>query len=160
MKIYSIEVFNLGTEAMHCAQPIPKGCLGVVVDKYGFDLYQSLPGGVFYSECDGLLSIYKHVPGSTDGFGGRTITLPILEPSVISKNITARRMKVFKGSLWASVEAGRIVEGHLETTITSIGVRQCNDRYQVYSEVSATKEFMDRLSRVVILGQPECSPLL
>lgn len=160
MKIYSIEIFNLGTTAMHPAQPVPKGCLGVIVDKYKFDIYHELPGGVFYSECDGLLSIYKHLPGTSDGFGGRKIALPVIESSVIYPKKIARRVRLFKGSLWSSAEAGRIVEKHLGTTITSIGVRACNDRYQVYSAVSATKEFMDRISRVVVLGEPECSPLL
>lgn len=160
MKIYSIEVFNLGGTGMHCAQPVPKGCLGVMVDNCKFDIYHELPGGVFYSECDGLLSIYKNLPGTSDGFAGREIALPVIEPSVISPRIIARRVRIFKGSLWSSAEAVRIVAKHLSTTITNIGVRECNARYQVYSAVSATKEFMDRISRVVVLGEPESSPLL
>lgn len=160
MVIYSVEVFNLGTSAMHPGQPVPKGCLGVVVDKCNFDIYYELPGGVFYSECDGLLSIFKHSPGTKDGFGGREITLPIMEPSVTFPRKKARRIMVFQGSLWSSASASSAVEKHLGTTITSIGVRESNDRYKVYSSARATREFMERISRVVILGEPESSPLL
>ena len=160
MKIYSIEVNNLGTTGFYPSSPVPKGCLGVVVDKYSFDIFHQLPGGVLFSECDGLLNIYKNVPGSTEGFGGRAIALPVMEESVISKKIMARRIKIFKGSLWSSAEAVRAVEAHLGTTITSIGVRGATDRYHVYSAVSATAEFLGRLSKVVIFGKAESSPLL
>lgn len=160
MKIYSVEIFNLGTTAMHPCQPVPKGCLGVVVDKCQFDIFHELPGGVFYSECDGLLSIYKHLPGSRDGFAGRAISLAVMEPSIISKRIMARRVRVFKGSLWSSAEANRVVAKHLGTSLTSIGVKDSGSRYQVYSAATATDEFISRISRVVVLGEPECSPLL
>ncbi len=160
MQIYSIEIYNLGTTAMHSASPLPKGCLGVVVDKCKFDIYHELPGGVFYSECDGLLSIYHHVPGSTEGFGGRVMALPVMEPSVTFPRIKARRVKTFKGSLWSSAEAGRAVEKHLGTKITNIGVREHSDRLRVYYAAEATAEFLERVSRVVVLGKPECSPLL
>lgn len=160
MKIYSIEVFNLGSTGTHSAQPVPKGCLGVVVDEYKFELFHEIHGNVFFSECDGLLNIYKYSPGSTEGFGGRAIALQIMEPSVISSRIMARRVRVFKGSLWSSAEANRAVEEHLGTKITSIGVRAVTDRYRVYSAANATTEFINRISKVVVLGDPESSPLL
>lgn len=160
MKIYSIEVFNLGTTARHSCQPVPKGCLGVVVDKCDFDIFHELPGGVFFSECDGLLSIYKYSPGSKDGFGGRAISLAIMEPSVISKRIMARRVRTFKGTLWSSWQADQAVEKHLGTTLTSVGVRAASDRSRVYCAAKATDEFIKRISRIVVLGEPESSPLL
>ncbi|MBP2156907.1 hypothetical protein [Erwinia rhapontici] len=160
MKIISIEVFNLNSTGCHVCQPIPKGCLGVVVDRYKFDLYQELPGGVFFSECDGLLNIYKHSPGTTEGFAGRAIALAVMEPSVISKNIMARRVRVFKGSLWDSHIANKAVSEHLGTTLRSVGVRDLQDRYQVYSSAKATEQFISRLSKVIILGEAESSPLL
>lgn len=160
MKIISIEVFNLNSTGCHGGQPIPKGCLGVVVDHCKFDLYQSLPGGVYFSESGGLVNIYHHSPGTTEGFAGRSIALPVMEPSVISKKIMARRIKVFKGSLWDSHEATKVVAKHLGTTLRRIGVRDLSDRYKVYSSSMATEEFMSRLSKVIVLGKAESSPLL
>lgn len=160
MKIISIEVFNLNTTGCHVCQPVPKGCLGVVVDRYKFDLYQELPGGVYFSECGGLVNIYKHSPGTKDGFAGRTIALAVMEPSVISKNIMARRIRVFKGSLWDSHLADKAVSKHLGTTLRSIGVRDLSDRYKVYCSAKATEHFMSRISKVVVLGEAEQSPLL
>lgn len=160
MKIYSIEVFNLGSIGTFCGEAVPKGCLGVVVDNYRFDAYQELPGGIFYSECDGLLSIYHHLPGSTDGFAGRAITLPVIERSILSSNIKARRLRTFKGSLWASASAKNQVESHLGQRLTNLGVKSSSDRHGVYSSVIATEKFMERLAKVVVLGSPDSSPLL
>lgn len=160
MKIYSVEVFNLGTTGCFSGQPVPKGCVGVVVDKCEFKTYHELPGGVFYSECNGLLNIYRHVKGSTDGFAGRTIYLPVMEPCLISKKKQARRVRAFKGSLWDSYEADNIVAKHLGTDLVGISFRAVNSRYQTYSSAKATADFMDRLSKVIILGKPESSPLI
>lgn len=160
MKIISIEVFNLNSTGCHAGQPVPKGCLGVVVDRYKFDLYQELPGGVYFSECGGLVNIYKHSPGTKDGFAGRTIALAVMEPSVISKKIMARRIRIFEGSLWDSHLADKAVALHLGTTLRSIGVRDLASRYQVYCSAKATEHFMNRLSKLVILGNAESSPLL
>ncbi len=160
MKIIRIEVFNLNSTGCWIGQPVPKGCLGVTVDRYKFNLYQELPGGIYFAECDGLLSIYQHVRGSTKGFAGRTIALPVMEPSVISKNIMARRVRIFKGSLWDSYKADQAVAEHLGTTIRSIGVRDSQDMFNVYCAVKATSAFINRLSAVVVLGEAKQSPLL
>lgn len=98
MKIISIEVFNLNSTGCHGGQPIPKGCLGVVVDHCKFDLYQSLPGGVYFSESGGLVNIYHHSPGTTEGFAGRSIALPVMEPSVISKKSWREESKFLKAA--------------------------------------------------------------
>ncbi len=160
MKIYSIEIFNLNSTGCHSGQPIPKGCLGVVVDRCDFKIFHELPGGIFYSNCEGLLNIYKNVPGSKDGFAGRSISLAVMEPSIISKKIMARRVKTFKGSLWSSWEADQDVAKYLGTNLTSIGVKASNDKYRTYCSVRATDEFINRLASVVVLGKPESSPLL
>ncbi|BEH73352.1 hypothetical protein [Edwardsiella tarda] len=160
MKILSIEVFNLSGIGEFTGQPVPKGCLGVVVDQLKFDMYNELNGNIFYSECGGIVSVYKHVPGTKEGFAGRTIILPVMENSVISNKIKARRLKVFKGSLWKSFDAEMAVAKHLGTNIREIGIRQASDRYRVYCACMATEEFLKRISRVVVLGKPESSPTL
>jgi len=160
MKIYSIEIFNLNNTGTFAGQPVPKGCLGVVVDKISFDLYQQLPGGVFFSECDGILSIYKHSPGAIEGLSGREVIIPVAEPSLISSKIMARRLRVFKGSLRSSAEARLVVAKHLCTGINRIAIRERNAKYDTYCAAVATDEFISRISGVVVIGDAESSPLL
>lgn len=160
MKIFSVEVFNLNTTGKYSGEPIPKGCLGVKVDKYKFDAYHDIGNGVLFAECEGLLSVFHHLPGTKDGFAGRLITLPVIENSIISSRIKARRVKTFKGSLWDSADACRAVAQHLGCKLFSIGVRQSADRDNLYCSVMATDSFMQRLEKVVVLGAPQQSPLI
>lgn len=160
MQIYSVEVFNLGSTGAFSDSPVPKGCLGVVVDRYRFEAYQELKGGVLFSECDGLVNAYKHVPGSRDGFGGRRIVLPVVEASVMFPKKKAIRRRVFQGSLWSSWEANCKVAEHLGTELRSIGVRESSSQYRVYIAALATTEFLNRLAKVVVFGESKSSPLL
>ncbi|EGR4294215.1 hypothetical protein DDN98_10540 [Vibrio cholerae] len=160
MKIFSIEVFNLNTTGVFCGEPIPKGCLGVVVDKIEHREYQCLDGDTFYSNCEGIISVYRYVPGSTGGFGGRTIILPVREQSKVFKNKTGITRKIFKGSLWSSYQANEKVAKHLGTKIFSIGARELGDSCRVYCSYEATQEFIDRISKVVVIGEAQHSPLI
>lgn len=160
MMIYSAEVFNLGTTAKFSNSPVPKGCLGVTVDSYRFDTFHELGRGIFFSDCGGLVNVYKHSPGTKDGFAGRRIVLPVVEPSVMFPRIKAVRRRVFDGSLWSSWEADLQVAKHLGTSLTSIGVRDLSGGYRSYCSALATTEFLNRLAKVVVLGEPQQSPLI
>ncbi|MCG6228756.1 hypothetical protein [Vibrio furnissii] len=160
MKIYSIEVFNLNTTGVFCGEPVPKGCLGVVVDKVEHSEYQCLDGDTFYSNCGGIVSVYGYIPGSTEGFAGRKIILPVREQSKVFKNKTGITRKVFNGSLWSSYQANQKVAKHLGTKLFSIGVREAGDRCKVYCAHEATQEFIDRISKVVVIGDAQQSPLI
>ncbi len=58
MKIHSIEIFNLNTTGVFYGQPVPKGCIGVVVDSVEFNEYRDIGCNVFIAECNGLVHCY------------------------------------------------------------------------------------------------------
>ncbi len=61
MKIYSIEINNLGCTGMMLGSAVPNGSLGVVVDDYKFEVYERL-GCAIWSRCGEILHIYQHAP--------------------------------------------------------------------------------------------------
>jgi hypothetical protein len=65
------------------------GMIQVLVDKIPLDFDHKRIGSYLYAEIDGFVSIYKHEPGTTSGFGGRKITLTVEGGKVD-----------YKGSLW------------------------------------------------------------
>ncbi|QXF35197.1 hypothetical protein CE143_20015 [Photorhabdus luminescens] len=157
MKIYSIEVFNLNTTGVFYGEAVPKGCLGVVVDKFKFDKYYEICDGIFVAECDGLVHCYEHKKGTAEGFAGCTIVLPVFEKSVVF-NKKAIRRRVFNGSLWNTVNAKHKAQEYLNTKLFGIGIRE--SCYEVYSGALATETFMQRIAKVVIVGEAQQSPLI
>ena len=65
------------------------GSLHLLVDEIPKVIFKKM-GHFFYGEADGYVRLYKHEKGTTDGFGGRTITL----------NIEGVGEMDFKGCLW------------------------------------------------------------
>lgn len=178
MKIYSIEVFNLASIGQYSGEVIPKGCLGVTVSDMTFGNYKyvtaadldlsdkafekfsphelaRIKNGSFkalYAQCGELINTFAHVEGTRDGFGDRTFSLRIEEPSVIFPKIKAVRTKAFKGCLWDSYAADIMVASYLKTRIFHIGARtKSND---CYGSCRATEAFINRISKAVVIGKP------
>lgn len=156
IKIYSVEVFNLNSTAMFCGEPVPKGCLGIQVSREPKFVYRRV-GNFFIAEDGGFAHYYEYKPGTTKGFAGAKITLPVAGIGKVFKNKGITRVQ-FTGSLWDTFEARQAAERELGGPLRSIGVRTRMDG--CYSALSATKGLMDRLARVVVLGSPEQSPLI
>ena len=68
--------------------------------------------------------------------------------------IQATRLQKFKGDLWCSDEAERQVAKHLGTDLYDIGVKKIGDRISCYSAIKATRQFMEVVSKAVIIGAP------
>nr|WP_218955866.1 hypothetical protein [Acinetobacter sp. YH12064] len=131
----------------------PKGSLGVTVDDYKFEVYERV-GNAIFSRFGELIHVYGHAPGSKGGFADREIKLRIKEPSVMFPKIQATRLHKFKGDLWCSGKAERQVAKHLGTDLYDIGVKRIGDRISCYSAIKATRQFMEVVSKVVIIGAP------
>lgn len=154
MKIFSIEVFNLGSNGLMLGSCTPKGSLGVTVDHISFDVYERV-GDAIFSKCGELIHVYGYAPGSKGGFADREIKLRIKEPSVMFPKIQATRLYTFKGDLWGSGEAERQVAKHLGTNLYNIGIKSIRDRNNsCYCSAIATQKFMDVLSKAVVFGAP------
>ena len=153
MKIFSIEVFNLACNGLMLGSCTPKGSLGVTVDDYKFEVYERV-GNAIFSRFGELIHVYGHAPGSKGGFADREIKLRIKEPSVMFPKIQATRLHKFKGDLWCSGEAERQVAKHLGTDLYDIGVKRIRDRNSCYLAIKATRQFMEVVSKVVIIGAP------
>ena len=154
MKIYSIEINNLGCIGMMLGSAVPNGSLGVVVDDYKFEVYERL-GCAIWSRCGEIVHIYQHAPGTKEGFGGSKIKLRIKEPSCMFPKIQAARVHTFKGDLWDGATANKIVADHLGTKLFNVGIKKLRDRNSCFWAGKVTEKFMETLSKAVILGQPE-----
>ncbi len=75
------------TRIMHFGDS--SGSLQVLVDEYPKFVYCKIDR-FFYAQKDGFVDIFEWKPGTTRGFAGRKITLPMVSGSD----------RVFKGSLW------------------------------------------------------------
>lgn len=159
LPIYSVEVFNLNTNGVFCGQPVPKGCLGIKTGNIKHKPYKQV-GNVFYSESSGIVSAYEHKEGTTNGFAGRKITLLVEEPSKLFRNKKVIVSKEFNGSLWDTADAWRTAEKDLDTELFRVGIREKKENLNLYTSYHVTKEFMDRLSNIVVLGEPKQSPLV
>ena len=153
MKIFSIEVFNLACNGLMLGSCTPKGSLGVTVDDYKFEVYERV-GNAIFSKFGELIHVYGHAPGSKGGFADSEIKLRIKEPSVMFPKVQATRLHKFKGDLWCSGEAERQVAKHLGTDLYDIGVKRIGDRNSCYSAIKATRQFMEVVSKAVIIGAP------
>lgn len=180
MKIYAITIQNLGSIGKMLGSCIPKGSLGITVDDYKFDTYKwigandiDLNNEIFanvqkhdldrirrggfkalFAQDGELVHIFGYSEGSTDGFANREIKLRIEEPSVMFHNITAVRQYSFKGCLWDSYLADRMVAAYLDTRIYNIGVKRARDFGNTFTSMKVTEALMDRLSKAVVLGEP------
>ena len=153
MRIYSIEINNLGCTGMMLGSALPKGSLGVVVDDYKFEVYERL-GCAIWSSCGEIIHIYQHAPGTKEGFGGSKIKLRIKEPSCMFPKIQAARVYTFKGDLWDGETANKLVAEHLGIKLFNVGIKRLGDRGSCFRAKKVTEKFMETLSKAVILGQP------
>lgn len=156
IKIYSVEVFNLNTTAMYCGKPVPKGCLGIKISRRPEFIYQRI-GNHFVAHDSGIVHHYTYSPGTKEGFAGREITIPVSGVGKVFRDKGVTRM-TFKGSLWNSADGAKAAKDLLGEEIYSIGIAAPRDRG--YASAMITKSFLDRLSRVVVIGQAEQSPLI
>lgn len=155
-KIFAIEINNL-TPGIWCGQPIPKGCLNVRVDHMPMFTEYKQVGNVIWAETEDFVSCYMYEAGSTRGFAGRSITLPITGIGKVFKNKGVTRV-TYKGSLWDSAEAVRTVEKLIGQRIWHIGVR--TGISGCYSAIYAKQSFLDRMAKCIVFGTPEQSPEL
>ena len=156
IKIYAVEVFNLNSEGMFCGEPVPKGCLGVHLDRNPRFMYQQI-GNCFVAHDGGLVSCYELKAGTNKGFAGRPITLPVTGQGKVFKNKGVTH-KTFVGSLWDTSVATKAASDLLGEPVRRVGIRARLDK--TYFSCLATRSFLNRLSRVVVLGEPEQSPLI
>ena len=154
MRIYSIEINNLGQTGMFIGSSIPHGTLGVTVDDHKFDLYERV-GCAIFSRCGELVHVYQHAPGTKEGFGGSKIQLRIKEPSCIFPKVQAARLHTFKGDLWDGFKADQEVAKHLGTELHSIGIRTLRNRNSCYWSIKATSKFMETIAKAIVFGKPE-----
>lgn len=180
MRIIAIEIQNLASTGMFSGSCIPKGTLGITVDKWRFGPYKwvtvndidlehpafanvqkyeldkVLRGGIkaLFSQDDGLLHIYGFVKGSSDGFANREIKLRVEEPSVMFPKVNAVRQYSFKGCLWDSYLADRMVAAYLDTHVYSVGIKESSYRGNTYCSAKVTEDIMERIGQAVVLGKP------
>lgn len=180
MKIYAITIQNLNGIGKMSESCIPKGSLCLTVDDYKFDTYKWLDandidldneifanvqkhdldkvrrGGfkALFAQDGELVHIFGFSKGSTGGFANHEFKLRIEEPSAMFQNITAVRQYSFRGCLYDSYLADKMVAAYLDTRIYSIGVKRSCDFGNTFSSVKVTEALMERISKAVVLGTP------
>lgn len=85
-----------------------KGSLDLLVDEIPEIEFEQI-GNYFYGEKDGLVKCYKHIPGTKDGFGGRTITIKFKDGPTLD----------FKGCLWDPFSLSDKIPKHFCVGITT-----------------------------------------
>ena len=180
MEIAAVEVYNLNSTGMWVGNAVPYGCLGITVTNYSFGDYKIVDvkdidlehwalcdlsdyeksriksGAIkaIFATSGDLVSVFGWARGTTDGFANRKITLRIEQPSCMFPAIKAVKTVIFKGDLWDSHVADRLVMAYLDTPLRSIGIRKTSERNSCYCSAKATQALYDKLAKVIILGQP------
>ena len=181
MRVIAIEIQNLAGIGMLSGSVIPKGSLGITVDDYKFDTYkwvtakdidfssplfngidkyelQRLKNGsqkaLFAMAGNELLHVFGFIEGSSNGFANREIVLRIEEPSVMFPKIKAIRQCTFRGCLWDSYVADKMVAAYLGTQIFNLGIKRGRDRGNTYTSIKATYAMAERLSKAIVFGAP------
>ena len=181
MRIIAIEIQNLAGIGTMSGSFIPKGSLGITVDDYKFGSYkwvtakdidfdnplfngidkyelQRLKNGsqkaLFAMAGNELLHVFGYVEGSSKGFANREIVLRIEEPSVMFPKIKAVRQRTFRGCLWDSYLADKMVAAYLGTQIFNLGIKRARDRGNTYTSITATYAMAERLSKAIVFGKP------
>ena len=151
MKVYQIVINNL-VDGMMCGSPIPRGALSIVVNSKPKLVYRR-SGSTIYAESNGIVNCYTCNPFDSQGFGGRTITLPMTGESTVFKTKGITQVQ-FHGTLCDTGEAMHETAKILGTTLHSIGIKEQNSRLDLFSSVMVTGELLAKLSKHVILGTP------
>ncbi|MEG1707111.1 MAG: hypothetical protein RR285_00195 [Acinetobacter sp.] len=181
MRIIAIEIQNLAATGMMLGSVIPKGSLGITVDDYKFDVYKWVTAkdidfnsevfakmdefdlkilkssgqkALFAMAGNELLHVFGYTEGSSNGFANREIVLRIEEPSVMFPKIKAVRQRTFRGCLWDSHYADKMVAAYLGTQIFNLGIKRGRDRGNTYTSIKATYAMAERLSKAVVFGTP------
>lgn len=137
MEILEVRFKDDETNYLH-GKNVMRGEVQVLIDEFPKRKIFKRKGNYLISENDGLVTIYEHQHGTTDGFAGRTITLDIENEGSVT----------FKGSLWDPFSlpkdlhvyhvsitdstdvwerghtfyAGKILEGRLQPHLDKLGV--------------------------------------
>ncbi|MEG1232255.1 MAG: hypothetical protein RSE18_00340, partial [Acinetobacter sp.] len=109
---------------------------------------------IFAMAGNELLHVFGYVEGSSDGFANREIVLRIEESSVMFPKIKAVRQRTFRGCLWDSYLADKMVAAYLGTQIFDLGIKRGRDRGNTYNSIKATYAMAERLSKAVVFGAP------
>lgn len=76
-------------------------------------------------DSTGCINAYKYARGTTDGFAGRVIVLPVLGQGIVFKNKGVTKLR-FEGSLWDSYEAWEKAGDFFNIEIVASSYRQTN----------------------------------
>ena len=75
----------------------------------------------------GCVSAYKYNKGTTEGFAGREIVLPVLGRGIVFKNKGVTKVH-FKGSLWDSCDAWQKAADFFDIEVVNSSYRHVNER--------------------------------
>jgi hypothetical protein len=132
--IYGIRINNIQrTRNAHVySSPAPHRCTFILKVRHEpkfiyHDLGRFL---VAHDENTGFVGSYEYKRGTTDGFAGREIRLPIIGGGVVFPKL-GRSFKSYKGSLWDTVGAKRAAEELFGFKTVSVAYLPINSRYDV-----------------------------
>ncbi len=140
IKILRIEINNI----RFAGGILKKGGLNFVTNRDP-DFIYTREGNSFFAEDDGFVDGLQHDPGTTDGFAGRSFTLPVHGGGVVFPKKGITRL-TFKGSLWHTMEPFTRFTRKTGKRVFSCGQRNVRSRYQVFSYCYITE---DRLREVI-----------
>ena len=129
--IWGIRIVNIAKGFNHWTEgPYPNRCCFYfemrIIPK--FEVYHFIDGKylVSYDKNTGAVNCYEYERGSTRGFAGAEITLPIYGLGKVFKNKGTTKM-TFKGSLWNTGEAYRAAANFFNTDLHSIAYTKWGD---------------------------------
>ena len=105
-------------------------------------------GKFFYAEKDCFVKIYKYMPGSTDGFAGREVTLKFDDTGEIT----------FKGSLWDPMSYTETIKNGVPEyrAIAVTDEKEVMERGYTFYSAYITKElYLDLMELVENAENPE-----
>ena len=117
-----------------CGHLTYNGKLQLLVDEIP-DLEFERIGDYFYGEKEGYCNVYQYQKGTTNSFGGRTITLKIKGCGEID----------FKGSLWDPHSCPNNIPQHRHVSITTL--TDVFERGFTFQSGKITKKLFDKITK-------------